>query len=154
MVVPNASGDDHRLPDAEPLDQLLEIARLVDQREAVVGELRAGVAAPVVGEAAMIARKLRELVLPVFQAVDLAVDEDEIGPFPLHLVVEIAAVDIDSRHVITLTILLDGLRQPRHALSTHDRGASIDPSDGPFLGKCTIVRERDIHRAGSRSKRR
>jgi hypothetical protein len=57
-------------------------------------------ATPVVGEAAVVGRKLGELVLPVFQPVDLAVNEDEVRAVALHLVVEVAAVGVDQGHAL------------------------------------------------------
>ena len=50
----------------------------------------------------MIAREVRDLMFPVFEAMDLAVDEDEVGPLPLELVVEVAAVRLDGRHEVAL----------------------------------------------------
>jgi hypothetical protein len=60
------------------------------------------VPAPVVSEAAVIARKFRDLVFPVFESVDLAVNEDKVRPIALELVVEIAAIRLDGRHDVAL----------------------------------------------------
>jgi hypothetical protein len=75
---------------AEVIDQVREVACLVDERKAVARRSCLRVPAPVVGEAAVIAREVRDLMFPVFEAMDLAVDEDEVGPVPLELVVEVA----------------------------------------------------------------
>src|SRR5262249_49035981 len=57
-------------------------------------------ATPIVGEAAMVGRELGQLVLPVFQPMDLAVDEDKVGTSALHLIIEVAAVGVDQRHAL------------------------------------------------------
>ena len=87
---------------AEVIDQVREVARLVDERIAVVRRPGLRVATPVVGEAAVIAREFGDLMFPVFEPVDLAVDEDEVGPLPLELVVEVAAIRLDGRHEVAL----------------------------------------------------
>ena len=71
----------------------------------------------------MIARKVRELMFPVFEPVDLAVDEDEVGPLPLELVVKVAAVRLDGRHEVALW----GRCEPK--LSSRQFGLSTLPSD-------------------------
>src|SRR6185369_2147962 len=90
--------DDDRPLDAETLDQALQIAGLVVKREAVIGPAGLGVAAAVIGQAAMVGREVRKLVLPVFHAMDFAMDENHVGALALLLVIEIAAVGIDDRH--------------------------------------------------------
>jgi hypothetical protein len=50
-------------------------------------------AAAVVDETAMIARKIRDLLIPIFKTVDLSVDENEVTTFAVMLVIEFAAVD-------------------------------------------------------------
>src|SRR5262249_4329006 len=94
--------DDDRPLDAELCDQLLQVAGLVDEREAVIGPAGLRMPTPVVGEAAMVGRKLCDLVLPVFQPMDFAVDEDEIGPAALHFIVEVATVGVDQGHAFSL----------------------------------------------------
>ncbi len=94
--------DDHRPLHAEVIDQVRQIAGLVDERKAIVDRACPRVPAPVVGEAAMIAREFRDLVFPVLEAVDLAVDEDEVGTLAPELVVEVAAIRVDGRHDIGL----------------------------------------------------
>src|SRR5262245_59926179 len=95
-------GDDHRLADVEVIDQMREIAGLVDQREAVIGELGVRVATAIVGKAAVIAGKFRNLIFPIVEPVDLAVDEHEVGPLSCELVVEVAAIGAGGRHEIGL----------------------------------------------------
>jgi hypothetical protein len=41
-------------------------------------------------------------MFPVFEPMDLAVDEDEVGTPPLELVVEVAAIRLDGGHDIAL----------------------------------------------------
>src|SRR5262249_60681614 len=81
-------------------DQLSQVAGWVDEREAVVGPAGPCMATAVVGEAAMVGRELGQLVLPVFQPMDLAVDEDKVGTSALHLIIEVAAVGVDQRHAL------------------------------------------------------
>src|SRR5580765_7287344 len=90
--------DEDRPLDTEALDKLLQVAGLVVQREAVIGPLGPDVAAVVVDKAAMIAREIRDLLVPVFHAVDLAVDEDEIAALSMLLIVKLAAVHGDRWH--------------------------------------------------------
>src|SRR5262249_15682390 len=65
------------LLDIELRDQLLQIASLVVQRKSIIGPLRPGVAATVVDKAAVVAGEIGELLIPIFHAVDLAMDETE-----------------------------------------------------------------------------
>jgi hypothetical protein len=50
----------------------------------------------------MIAGEFRDLVLPVLEPVELAVDEDEAGTLPLQVVVEVAAIRLDGGHAVGL----------------------------------------------------
>ena len=105
------------------IDQVREVACLVDEGKAVARRPRLRVPAPVVGEAAVIAREVRELMFPVFEPVDLAVDEDEVAPLPLELVVEVAAIRLDGRHEVALW------ERCEHKLSSVRFGLSTLPPD-------------------------
>ena len=91
-------GDDGRALHREMIEQARKVARLIDERESVLGNRRPGVPSAVVDEAAMVARELGDLVLPILRSVDLAVDEDEVRPRAAQLAVEVAAVDRGVRH--------------------------------------------------------
>ena len=62
-------------------------------------------------------------MFPVFEAMDLAVDEDEVGPLPLELVVKVAAVRLDGRHEVALW------ERCEHKLSSVRFGLSTLPPD-------------------------
>ena len=74
----------------------------------------------------MIAREVRDLMFPVFEAMDLAVDEDEVGPVPLELVVEFAAIRLDGRHEVALW------GRSEFELSSVRFGLSTLPPDAPL----------------------
>src|SRR5262245_66602288 len=83
---------DDRLLDAGEVEQASQIVRLIPQRVAVERHLALAVAAPVVGEAAVSARKMRDLCLEQARAVGFPVNEYERRPASGRLVVEPAAV--------------------------------------------------------------
>jgi hypothetical protein len=56
-------------------------------------------AAPVVGNAAVVRREVSDLGLEHLDPMVLAVDEHHVGSIPLDLVIEVAVVDMRNGHV-------------------------------------------------------
>src|SRR3984957_15287401 len=80
------------------VEQCGQIQALVPQRIAVGRQLAAAVTAAVIDKAAKMPREMRHLVLEEGGPVGLAMNEDEVRPGAVLLVIEIAIIDGGDRH--------------------------------------------------------